>query len=416
LGIDLTVDEVIAWIKEKNWTTVTIGKTTWTLHTFLAEPMIPHEEEYYVSFETTRSTDRVNFTTEWWVEIEEVWERVKSIEVAVSDWLCHSERSSLSRQNCGKESFTVLWDSSVVPPSEWQSAMQTVARNSSSTTYNNRNSIDPLSARILNSQDAGSSPAWRLDNLLHDLSKNKKQHVSDFVTNLVVFARNYWFTYLEVNPFVIQDGIIHCLDMVAKIDTCEAWKQNDHWHDLKIVKPFGTITHPLELKIDQLDAESYASVQFRSMNPSWSIGLLLWWWWASVIVMDTLARLWMIDQVINYGDLSWNPSYWDNKAYIEWLVDLMLQNTHHKQYLCYMGWIANFTKIDVFCDAYIDALTPRLQQLKEKNIHCIIRRWWPGDTQWLKKIETFLSKHEIPHRIADGDEYLTDILSTILLS
>jgi hypothetical protein len=35
---------------------------------------------------------------------------------------------------------------------------------------------------------------------------------------------------------------------------------------MQFVKPFGNVTHSLEDEIDELDAKSYASVQFRVMN------------------------------------------------------------------------------------------------------------------------------------------------------
>jgi succinyl-CoA synthetase beta subunit len=365
---------VIAWIGDKNNQTVTIGEATWVLHTFLAEPLVPHDAEYYISFETDRLIDRVNFSMQWWVEIEEVWESVRSVELWVSCWV---------ESKCGavaQENLTVASD---------------------------HNSIQLHSGQA--------SSLWYIANLLADIPSDQLPQVTEFITNLVSFARSHWLTYLEVNPFVFRDGKIHCLDMVAKADTCEAWKQWENWKDMQFVKPFGNVTHPLEDEIDELDAKSYASVQFRIMNPKWRIGLLLGWGWASVVVMDKLAQMGLIDEAINYWDLSWNPWYGDNKAYIEWVLKLMLENNHAKQYLCYMWGIANFTRIDVLAKAYRDALTPYVTTMKQKNIHCIIRRGWPWDTAGLAKIWKFLTDHNIPHTIADGDQYLTKVLETITL-
>jgi succinyl-CoA synthetase beta subunit len=268
------------------------------------------------------------------------------------------------------------------------------------------------------SLDSSLRSEWQIDSLFQDqeLPVEQQSQVTEFITLLLWFARSHWLTYLEVNPFVIQDGKVCCLDMVAKVDTCEAWKQWENRMNLKFVKPFGSESHPLEQAIEALDAETWASLKFSIMNPQWKIGLLLGWGWASVIVMDKLADMGMMNEVVNYWELSWNPSYGDNKAYIEWVVQLMLENNHSKQYLCLMGWIANFTKIDVLAQAYIDALHPNIQNIKDKNIHCIIRRGWPGDTKWLEKIWNFLADYAIPHTIADGDEYLTTVLESIQFS
>jgi len=58
---------------------------------------------------------------------------------------------------------------------------------------------------------------------------------------------------LECNPFIIKRlnnsensehskkfeySDIVALDMVAKVDNCEAWKQKIHWADMAMVKPF----------------------------------------------------------------------------------------------------------------------------------------------------------------------------------
>lgn len=344
LGIWLTVDECIAWIHTKNGSIQTIDARQWILHTFLVEPHIAHEEELYISFETQRTSDRLYFSTQWWVEIESVWDSVVNIDI-------------------------------------------------------------PLTHQIIEE--------WLIEKLTKNLPDITVSLLTPFIGLLVQFVRTHWITYLEVNPLVMNNDVLHCLDMVAKVDTTEFWKQTKHWSDLTFVKPFGNVSHFLEDIIDELDRKSYASVQFRIMNPDGRIGLLLGWWGASVVVMDKLAEMGLIDEVINYGDLSWNPSYGDNKAYIEWVIKLMLWNNHQKQYLCYMWWIANFTKIDVLCRAYIDALTPYIDQLRSKNIHCVIRRGWPGDTVWLSQVQAFLTKNEIPHLIADGDEYLTTVLENI---
>jgi succinyl-CoA synthetase beta subunit len=54
--------------------------------------------------------------------------------------------------------------------------------------------------------------------------------IQGFVQSLYSFFVAYGFAYLEVNPFTIDAyGDIVCLDMVARIDDSEAYRQKANW-------------------------------------------------------------------------------------------------------------------------------------------------------------------------------------------
>ena len=63
--------------------------------------------------------------------------------------------------------------------------------------------------------------------------------------------------------------------MVAKADSCAAWKMKQQREHITWVKPFGSVTHPLEAAIEACDAETGASLKFTTLNPRGRIGLLL---------------------------------------------------------------------------------------------------------------------------------------------
>ena len=169
--------------------------------------------------------------------------------------------------------------------------------------------------------------------------------------------------------------------MVAKVDTCEARRQKSHRQDVAWVKPFGTRVHPLEETIDEVDSKTGASLKFTMLNPTGKIGLLLGGGGASVVTMDKLAAMGLLEHVINYGELSGNPSYDDNKIYIQGLLDVMYTNQHDQQYLCLIGGIANFTRIDVLCQAFVDVLSANVNKLTSHNIHILVRRGGVRDTE-----------------------------------
>lgn len=246
---------------------------------------------------------------------------------------------------------------------------------------------------------------WSDTDRLRDIADDR---VQKHISSLLHFFRSYGFTYLEVNPFCLDEsGNLVNLDMVAKIDTCESFKQAA-WRHITRTKAFGEENYPAEDIIKALDEKTWASLKLSIINPHGRVRLLLGWGGASVITMDTLANAWILDQVANYGELSGNPDYDSNKAYIEQILQMMAANNTDTQYLCLIGGIANFTRIDHLCQAFVKVLEENMSIVKEKNIHIICRRGGVNDTQGLALVKEFCEQHTIPCQIFDGSIYLTE--------
>ena len=242
--------------------------------------------------------------------------------------------------------------------------------------------------------------------------------IISFITQLFEFFRTHGLSYLEINPFTMSEqGEIICLDMVARVDTCADFQQRDTWKDITWTRAFWSSVHPLEKQVAIIDAETWASLKMSVINPTWRIGLLLWGWWPSVAIMDTFNNRWLLDQVINYWELSWNPNYWHNKLYIQWLVDILVQNVQENPekplWLCYIWWIANFTRIDIVCKALVSALEEKIDQIKTSWIRIFIRRGWIKDKKGLALVKAFCDTHDIRCRVADGDVYITEAMEVI---
>jgi len=236
----------------------------------------------------------------------------------------------------------------------------------------------------------------------------------EFITKAFSFFRLYWCTYLEINPLaILRHKQLLPLDMVCRLDTCEKWSQKKNRSDIVRVKPFGSKSDPFEEYIESLDEKTWASLKFSLLNPEWSLRLVLWGGWASVVTMDTLSDMWLLNKVWNYGELSGNPDKDSNKEYIQAIVEYMLKQKHPKQWLCIVWWIANFTRIDVVCDALIEVISSKLTAIQNKNIHILLRRGGLNDTQALARVSAFCKKHALPIVVADGDVYLTDALAKL---
>ncbi|HLD60229.1 MAG TPA: ATP citrate lyase citrate-binding domain-containing protein [Candidatus Bilamarchaeaceae archaeon] len=71
------------FIKENMNKQITIGKVTGNLTHFIIQPFVPHEEEYFVSIMSGRDSDTIYFSDKGGVDVEENWDKIKSISVPI---------------------------------------------------------------------------------------------------------------------------------------------------------------------------------------------------------------------------------------------------------------------------------------------------------------------------------------------
>lgn len=238
--------------------------------------------------------------------------------------------------------------------------------------------------------------------------------IQKFLILFYAFFREYGFSYLEVNPFTFsEDWELICLDMVAKVDSCEAFRQKNNWGTLSFPKPFGNTKSESELYIEKLDSETGASLKFTLLNPHGRIWLLTSGGWASVIIADTIAEMGYASEIANYGECSWNPDRENTREYTKVLIENLLANKKHHQYIIIAGAIANFTHIDKTFSGIIDALTIYAEALRNNNTTILVRRGGINDKKWLKIIKEACEELRIPCHIADGNSYMTDILEIL---
>jgi len=88
-------NEVKKWVKERMNKKITIkqttGKTTGILTHFLVEKFVPHDKEYYLAITTHRDKDTIHFSTEGGVDIEELWDTVKTLDIPILSDIKKSE-------------------------------------------------------------------------------------------------------------------------------------------------------------------------------------------------------------------------------------------------------------------------------------------------------------------------------------
>jgi ATP-citrate lyase beta-subunit len=354
LGIWLEKNEILNWIEVKTKQKTIIGKITWKLTHFLIEDFIPHKKEYYLSFSTTRDYDLINFSFSGWVEIEENWEKVIEIKIPTLDNL--SEEIILEK---------IFWD--------------------------------------------------KLSKELNFWSDNQKENIINTLLNLWNYYKNYWFVYLEVNPFCFdeENWNLVLLDMVAKIDDTEFFRQKNNWKNLEFPSTFWFEESDEEKYIKKLDKQTWASLKFKILNKNAKIWTLLAGWGWSLVITDSLWTLWFADNIWNYWELSWNPTRELTREYTRKIIECMLENKEKGKYLIIAWAIANFTKIDTTFSGMIDVFEEKIGEIKKAEIKILVRRWWINEKEGLKIMKDSCERLWIYCEISDSWEYMTDILKKI---
>lgn len=340
IWVNLDKREVKKWLEKNIQKEIEISGIKWILDVFLVEEFVPHNEEYYISFEWKRDWDYINFSEVWWIDVEENWEKVKTIKVNVLKELTDSDLNNL----------------------------------------------------------------W---------IKSKK--VKEIITSLFTYFRAYHFTYLEVNPFCFNKNNweLVLIDMVWKIDDSAHYLMKWKWDNLEIPTAWWFKESKSEKYIRELDEKTGASLKLKILNPEGKIWTLLAWWWWSLVFTDTLSHLWFTQEIATYWELSWDPDKYNTREYTKTLLNEMLSNWKIWKYLIIWWAIANFTKIDKTFSWIIDVLEEKKSDLLDQKVKILVRRWWINDKKWLKMIEKACKNMWIPIKIADSNDYMTNILNEI---
>jgi succinyl-CoA synthetase beta subunit len=79
VGVNLDIASIRDWYTERADQEVEIKSQRGVLHTFLIEPFVPHDDEYYVAIRTERDGDVMYFSRAGGVDVEENWGSVEEI-------------------------------------------------------------------------------------------------------------------------------------------------------------------------------------------------------------------------------------------------------------------------------------------------------------------------------------------------
>lgn len=235
-----------------------------------------------------------------------------------------------------------------------------------------------------------------LDNSPH-FSNIKELKIQNFIKSLFRIFRELNFTYLELNPFIIKNNLIHLLDTVSHIDSCARFKNQNSWGNLEFPKSFGKQQFPEEEMINKIDEESGASLKLTVLNPKGRIWTILAGGGASIIYLDMIANLGKGNEIANYGDLAGGPTTMESYLYAKTVFELMTKEKDPRgKILFILGCIANFTDVKKTFKGFIQALEEYQDKLKSHNVKVFIRRGGPNHKEGLKLIKETGEKLNIP--------------------
>ncbi len=254
---------------------------------------------------------------------------------------------------------------------------------------------------------AESIETYLFDHLIFKPLSNKPDIENKILEKIYVNFQTNNMTYLELNPYLINEGTIIPLDAAIEVDSTAAplvnsWNSNDFRNAAKLTE--------VEKSVNNLSAKSPASFSMKVLNENGALFLLLSGGGASVVVIDELTGLGFYDMVANFGEYSGNPSEEETYLYTRQLLSLVINSTAQNKVLLIAGGVANFTDVAVTFKGIIRALEEQKSILASQGITVIVRRGGPNQQKGLKLIQEFLYKNGIKNSVYGPEASISDVV------
>lgn len=216
----------------------------------------------------------------------------------------------------------------------------------------------------------------------------------DQLQALVAFCRDQYIAFLEINPYVVDDGAVHVLDAAVEVDDAGAYFATA-WNEDDVRRVAARSLTPQEVLVSTLDHTSPASYKLDVINPDGSIFLLLSGGGASVVVADELYARGFGAELANYGEYSGNPTTEETKLYAAAVLELLLASKAPQKVLFIGGAVANFTDVAATFAGIVRAFESVATELQCQNIKVFVRRGGPRQEAGLAAMRMLLAEYEL---------------------
>jgi ATP citrate (pro-S)-lyase len=221
--------------------------------------------------------------------------------------------------------------------------------------------------------------------LLTNVPKERRSLIAGFIEGMFKFYADLNYTYLEINPFVVNGDRIFPLDLAAKLDDTAEFVSGKKWGGITFPSPFGRMLSKEEAYIADLDSKTGASLKLTIINPEGRVWTMVAGGGASVIYADTITDLGFMNEMANYGEYSGDPNEEFTYLYARTILDLMTRKKNPKgKFLLIGGGIANFTDVANTFKGIVRALKEYKEKLRENNVKIYVRRGGPNYKEGLR--------------------------------
>lgn len=222
----------------------------------------------------------------------------------------------------------------------------------------------------------------------------------------------YYFSFLEINPLVIDNDKFFFLDIAAEVDSAAEFFVHGAWTEADFRSKVSGSKE--ERAIAELSQKSQASFNLSVLNPDGSIFMLLSGGGASIVLADEVYNQGFGKSLGNYGEYSGNPNAEEVYLYTKNILELLLASQTEKKVLIIGGGVANFTNIAVTFKGVIKALEEMKNELVKQHIKIFVRRGGPNQQEGLAMMEKFLKENNLYGLVADQKTTLPKIVQSAI--
>jgi ATP-citrate lyase beta-subunit len=254
--------------------------------------------------------------------------------------------------------------------------------------------------------NGGAQPDWKQLAAETGFSAQQLQKLA------AAFTDNY-FVFMELNPYLAGKTGIKILDAAVEVDDAAEFFVNN-WQADDFRRYTGHDLTPEERIVQELDANSPASLKLSVLEPNGGIFLLLSGGGASVVVADEIYNQGYGKQLANYGEYSGNPNAEETYEYTKQLLRLLLRSSTKRKVLFIGGAVANFTDVAKTFAGVIKAIDEVADKLRAEKVKVFVRRGGPNQEAGLTQMEKTLAKHGLLGAVHDPQTPLTAAVTEAL--
>lgn len=215
-----------------------------------------------------------------------------------------------------------------------------------------------------------------------------------FFSQLLKTFDDAHFAFLEINPLIVRGDDIFLLDAAVLADSAGAFFTRGKWSEDDVVAR-ATKKHAAEVRVNELDATTPASLKLTVVEPDAELFLLLSAGGGSIVIADQVQIADAGKKLGNFGEYSGGPTREETYLYAKEILKLLVGSKSKKKALVIAGPVANFTDVKKTFLGIIDALTEVAPTLRKQGVRVFVRRGGPNESAGLALMKDFLAREEL---------------------